>query len=153
MNIHRTPFTGRSFEYFSEDGFLSGQMGAAEVRGARSKGMITYIKHFAINDQDTNRKGLATFAPEQAVRELYLTPFEISVKEGGSNAVMTSHNRFGAIWAAGSENLNVNVLRNEWGFQGTVLTDNNEEHGFMDIEVAIAAVTPVLPDHPDEAKW
>ena len=123
MNIHRTPFTGRSFEYFSEDGFLSGQMGAAEVRGARSKGMITYIKHFAINDQDTNRKGLATFAPEQAVRELYLTPFEISVKEGGSNAVMTSHNRFGAIWAAGSENLNVNVLRNEWGFVGHIVTD------------------------------
>ena len=123
MNIHRTPFTGRSFEYFSEDGFLSGQMGAAEVRGARSKGMITYIKHFAINDQDTNRKGLATFANEQAIREIYLTPFEISVKEGGSNAVMTSHNRFGAIWAAGSSNLNVNVLRNEWGFVGHIVTD------------------------------
>ncbi len=123
MNIHRTPFTGRSFEYFSEDGFLSGKMGAAMVRGARSKGMMTYIKHFAINDQDTNRKGLATFASEQSIREIYLTPFEISVKEGGSNAVMTSHNRIGAIWAAGSENLNVNVLRDEWGFVGHVVTD------------------------------
>lgn len=123
MNIHRTPFTGRSFEYFSEDGFLSGQMGAVEVRGATSKGMMTYIKHFAVNDQDTNRKGLATFASEQSIREIYLTPFEISVKEGGSNAVMTSHNRLGAIWAAGSENLNVNVLRKEWGFVGHVVSD------------------------------
>ena len=123
MNIHRTPFTGRSFEYFSEDGFLSGMIGAAEVRGAVSKGMMTYIKHFAVNDQDTNRKGLATFAPEQAIREIYLTPFEYSVKVGGSNAVMTSHNRLGAIWAAGSENLNVNVLRDEWGFVGHIVSD------------------------------
>lgn len=123
MNTHRTPFTGRSFEYFSEDGFLAGRIGAAEVRGAKSMGMFTYIKHFAINDQDTNRKGLATFFSEQAAREIYLVPFEISVKEGGSNAVMTSHNRIGAIWAAGSANLNINVLRTEWGFVGHCVSD------------------------------
>lgn len=123
MNTHRTPFVGRSFEYFSEDGFIGGKIAAAEVRGARSMGMYTYCKHFALNDQDTNRKGLATFANEQSIREIYLTPFEFAVKEGGSNAIMTSHNRIGTEWAAADEGLNIKVLREEWGFVGHVITD------------------------------
>lgn len=123
MNTHRTPFVGRSFEYFSEDGFVGGKIAAAEVRGARSMGMYTYCKHFALNDQDTNRKGLATFANEQSIREIYLTPFEFAVKEGKSNAIMTSHNRIGTEWAAADEGLNIKVLRDEWGFVGHVITD------------------------------
>ena len=89
MNTHRTPYTGRNFEYFSEDGFLAGQMGAAEVQGVQSKGIFCYIKHFALNDQETNRKGVATFSTSSAIREIYLTPFENSVRSGGAKAVMT----------------------------------------------------------------
>ena len=88
MNTHRTPYSGRNFEYYSEDGFLAGAMGAAEVSGVQEKGVFCYIKHFAINDQETNRKGVATFSNEQAIREIYLTPFEYSVRFGGARAVM-----------------------------------------------------------------
>ena len=122
-NLHRTPFTGRSFEYFSEDPYLSGRMASAEIKGAKSKGRITYAKHLALNDQDTNRKGLATFANEQTVREIYLKPFELAFKVGGTNAYRESHNRLGATWVGGSSNLLINVLRTEWGFNGFVLTD------------------------------
>lgn len=123
MNMHRTPFTGRSFEYFSEDPYLSGMIASAEISGARSKGLITYSKHLALNDQDTNRKGLATFANEQSIREIYLKPFELAYKVGGTNAFMESHNRIGATWVGGSSNLLEDVLRGEWGFDGYVLTD------------------------------
>ena len=123
MNMHRTPFTGRSFEYFSEDPYLSGMIASAEIKGARSKGMITYSKHLALNDQDTNRKGLATFANEQTIREIYLKPFELAFKVGKTNAYMESHNRLGATWIGGSSSLLMNVLREEWGFDGFVLTD------------------------------
>lgn len=123
MNIHRTAFTGRTFEYYSEDPYLSGMIGASEVKGAKSKGMMTYIKHFAVNDQDTNRKGLATYANEQSIREIYLRPFELAVRVGGSNAVMTSHNRIGTRWAASHASLLNDVLRGEWGFVGHIVTD------------------------------
>lgn len=123
MNTHRTPYSGRNFEYFSEDGFLSGEMAASEVDGVQSKGVFCYIKHFAINDQETNRKGIATFANEQSIREIYLTAFEHAVREGNAHAVMTSHNRIGATWAAGCSNLINSVLRAEWGFVGHVVTD------------------------------
>ncbi|MTR07196.1 glycosyl hydrolase, partial [Pseudoflavonifractor sp. BIOML-A15] len=123
MNTHRTPYSGRNFEYYSEDGFLAGAMGAAEVSGVQEKGVFCYIKHFAINDQETNRKGVATFSNEQAIREIYLTPFEYSVRFGGARAVMTSHNRIGATWAAGHAVLLNDVLRGEWGFVGHVVTD------------------------------
>ena len=139
MNTHRNAFVGRSFEYFSEDGFVAGKIAAAEVRGARSMGMFTYCKHFALNDQDTNRKGLSTFASEQAIREIYLTPFEFAVKEGGSNAMMTSHNRIGAKWAASHEGLNIEVLRNEWGFKGHVVTDYAGTPGFQNSVLAVTA--------------
>lgn len=123
MNTHRTPYSGRNFEYYSEDSFLSGRMGAAEVAGVQEKGVFCYIKHFALNDQETNRKGVATFANEQSIREIYLTPFETSVRLGSARAVMTSHNRIGATWAAGHSVLLNDVLRSEWGFVGHVVTD------------------------------
>lgn len=123
MNIHRTPFSGRNFEYYSEDGFLSGKLGAAVVQGSASKGVYSYIKHFALNDQETNRKNISVWSNEQAIREIYLKPFELSVKEGKATAVMSSFSRLGATWAGGSSALLKNVLRSEWGFQGVVITD------------------------------
>ena len=127
MNIHRSPFGGRNWEYYSEDGFLSGEMGAAVVQGAMSKGTYTYLKHFALNDQETNRDsdGLITWASEQVMRELYFRPFELSVKKGGSTAIMSSFNRIGTTWAGGSYELLTEVLRGEWGFRGMVITDYN----------------------------
>lgn len=139
-NIHRTPFLGRNFEYYSEDGYLSGVMAAHVVGAAEENGMYCYIKHFVLNERETWRHyGLCTWVNEQAFREIYLVPFEQAVKDGNSTAVMTSYNNIGTTWAGASEALLTNVLRNEWGFQGTALTDNNEEHGFMDIEKAVLA--------------
>lgn len=123
MNIHRAPFSGRNYDYYSEDAVLSGKMGAGEVRGASSKGMYTFIKHFAVNDQETKRSSLSTWVQEQAMREIYLKPFEIAVKEGGSTGVMASMNRIGYRYARGSYALLTTVLRDEWGFRGAVITD------------------------------
>ena len=123
MNIHRTAFSGRNFEYYSEDGFLSGKLGAAECRGFQEKGGIVTIKHFALNDQETNRTGGAMFANEQSVREVYLKGFELSVREGKANGVMTSMNRFGARWSGGHKGLMTDTLRGEWGFEGFAVTD------------------------------
>ncbi len=125
MNIHRTAFSGRNFEYYSEDSFLSGQFGAATVAGARSKGVITFVKHFALNDQETNRTRIATFSNEQAVREIYLAAFEPSLSddETGSLGVMLSMNRVGTCWSGDHKGLTTNVLRDEWGFDGVVITD------------------------------
>ncbi|MDR2741414.1 MAG: glycoside hydrolase family 3 C-terminal domain-containing protein [Treponema sp.] len=128
MNTHRSPFGGRNFEYYSEDGVLGGEIAAGVVSGSVSKGMITYIKHFALNDQEKNRgedNGLMTWANEQAIREIYLRPFEIAVKKGGATAVMSSFNRIGVTWAGGSRALLTEVLRDEWGFRGSVITDFN----------------------------
>lgn len=139
-NTHRNPFTGRNFEYYSEDGYLAGSMAANVVKAATSNGLYCYIKHFALNERETWRHyGLCTWASEQSMRELYLVPFEMAVKEGGTTAIMSSYNNLGTTWAGASTALLTNVLRNEWGFVGTVLTDNNEEHGFMDIEQAVLA--------------
>ena len=115
-------------------------MSAATVGAAEKNGMYCYIKHFALNERETWRHyGLCTWADEQAMREIYFMPFEKAVKEGGSTAVMSSYNNIGTTWAGASTALLTNVLRNEWGFIGTVITDNNEEHGFMDIEKAVLA--------------
>lgn len=122
-NIHRTPYAGRNFEYYSEDGFLSGTMAGAEVKGERSKGMITYIKHFVANDQETNRTGVSTFCNEQALREIYLRGFEYSFTVGGSNAVMGSFNRIGCTWSGAHKGLMTGLLVDEWGFNGIVDTD------------------------------
>lgn len=129
MNLHRTPFGGRCFEYFSEDPVLSGIMGAAICDGAVSKGMITYIKHFALNDQDTNRNSVSTWANEQSIRELYLAPFEITIKTSDCNGLMSSYNNIGYRDAKGSYALLTTVLRNEWGFSGIVLTDLATDSG------------------------
>lgn len=126
-NIHRSPFGGRNFEYFSEDGIFSGKMAAAEIRGAKSRGVYCFIKHFALNDQETHRSsnGSCSWVTEQAMREIYLKPFEIAVKEGGATAVMSSFNRIGAKWTGGDYRLLTEILRNEWGFKGMVITDFN----------------------------
>lgn len=128
MNIHRSPFSGRNFEYYSEDGLLSGKIGAAVVRGCAEKGVYCYVKHFALNDQETHRNsnGLLTWSNEQAMREVYLRPFEIAVKEGKTTAIMSSYNRIGTIWAGGNRQLLTDVLRNEWGFTGMVISDYAE---------------------------
>lgn len=123
MNIHRTPYSGRNFEYYSEDGFLSGEMGASTVEGAQSKGAMVTIKHFALNDQETNRMGVNIFANEQSIRDLYLKAFEPAVESADAHGVMASMNRIGNTWTGGHKGLMTNVLRNEWGFEGFVVTD------------------------------
>ena len=125
MNIHRSPFSGRNTEYYSEDPFISGKFAAQVVKGVQEKGVYANIKHFAVNDQETNRssRGLATWLDEQCMREIYLRPFEIAVKEGKTHGLMTSFNRIGYEWAGGSYRLVTKILRNEWGFQGSVICD------------------------------
>ncbi|WP_062528922.1 glycoside hydrolase family 3 N-terminal domain-containing protein [Demequina rhizosphaerae] len=124
MNLHRSALGGRDFEYFSEDPLLSGKMGAGMIAGAEENGLPTTMKHFALNEQEANaRSGVNVFASEQAMRELYLAPFEISVKEGGASGAMSSFINIGGKWAGGNEELLVDVLRGEWGFEGFVSTD------------------------------
>ena len=138
MNIHRSSFAGRNFEYYSEDGLLSGKMAANAVIGAARHGVYAYIKHFAMNDQETNRTNmLCTWSNEQAMREIYLKPFEIAVKQGGAHAVMSSFNYIGYRWAGANPNLLVDVLRNEWGFKGFVLTDYFGVYGYMNSDISI----------------
>ena len=138
MNIHRSAFAGRNFEYYSEDGLLSGKMAANAIIGANEYGVYAYMKHFALNDQESNRLSmLCTWSNEQAIREIYLKPFELAVKEGGTGAVMSSFNYIGTHWAGGSSALLQTVLRDEWGFQGFVLTDYFGVYGYMNSDQAI----------------
>ena len=123
LNIHRTPFSGRNFEYYSEDPVLNGKLGAAMTRGCNSRGVYCYPKHFALNDQETNRSGVCVWSNEQAMREIYLKAFEIVVKEGNNHGLMSSYNRIGTVWSGGCKELLTNVLRGEWGFEGAVATD------------------------------
>lgn len=123
VNIHRSPYSGRNFEYFSEDGLLSGMIGAAEMRGVRTKGVIAYMKHFALNDQETNRYGGAIFANEQAIREVFLKGFEYTARNSDAVAAMASMNRMGPRWTGAHAGLIRATLREEWGFQGMVITD------------------------------
>ena len=138
MNTHRTAFGARNYEYFSEDGVLSGNMGAKAVEGARNYGVYSYIKHFAL--YEGNAKMVSVWSNEQAIREIYLKPFEISVKQGGANAVMVSWSFLGDKWTGESSNLMKTVLRDEWGFRGMALTDffRNNGHGFMNADAALA---------------
>ncbi|MDR1513203.1 MAG: fibronectin type III-like domain-contianing protein, partial [Propionibacteriaceae bacterium] len=161
VNLHRSPFGGRNFEYYSEDPLLSGSLGRAVAGGAATKGVYACFKHFALNEQETNRvnNGVATWATEQAVRELYLRPFELAVKHVsmkvpniknergswgestvGATAIMSSFNRIGAVWAGGSEALMTNVLRGEWGFEGFAVSDFNL-YPYMNANQSIAAGT------------
>ena len=138
MNTHRTAFGARNYEYFSEDGVLAGNMGAKAVEGARKYGVYSYIKHFAL--YEGNAKMVSVWSNEQAIREIYLKPFEISVKQGGANAVMVSWSFLGDKWTGESSNLMKTVLRDEWGFRGMALTDffRNNGHGFMNADAALA---------------
>ena len=123
VNLHRSPFSGRNTEYYSEDPFISGKFAAQVVRGVQEKGMYANVKHFALNDQETHRNGICTWCDEQAIRELYLRPFETAVKEGKTLGVMSSFNRIGTEWTGGSYRLLTKILRNEWGFKGSVICD------------------------------
>ena len=132
MNIHRSAFAGRNFEYYSEDGVLSGAMAANAIMGSQEQGVYAFMKHFALNDQETNRCGmLCTWSNEQAIREIYLKPFEISVKDADCHAVMSSFNYIGTRWTGGCKELLQNVLRGEWGFLGFVETDYFGVYGYM----------------------
>lgn len=164
VNIHRSPFAGRNFEYYSEDPVLSGKIGIACVEGTTSKGITTYVKHFALNDQESNRNknGVATWSNEQAMREIYLKAFEIIVKDaknsikyfaddkgilstkeiGATTAIMSSFNRVGGVWAGGSVPLMQNVLRDEWGFKGSVISDFNL-YKHMNVNQGLAAGTDI----------
>ncbi len=122
-NIHRSNFSGRNFEYYSEDGVLSGLMLDAELKGLSSKGIITFAKHFLLNDQERNRYGVATWANEQTIRENYLRAFEYSVTNDSTIGLMSSFNRIGCKWSGAHKGLLTNVLRNEWGYKGVIETD------------------------------
>ena len=123
MNTHRTPYGGRNGEYYSEDGFLAGTIGAAQVKAQQAEGVYCLIKHFALNETDQGRGGMYTWTTEQAAREIYLVPFELSIKDGGASGVMSSYNRIGPMETCTSRGLNYHILRQEWGFIGTVATD------------------------------
>ena len=163
LNIHRTPFAGRNFEYFSEDSFISGELATYAIQGAGSMGMYSYIKHFALNDQENFRLGVATFANEQTIREIYLKPFQMAIENSGTattkyyeynettgeytaktaqtpiaTAVMSSFNRIGYTWAGGDYRLLTQILREEWGFNGAVLTDYFNG-GYMDVDQFLRA--------------
>ena len=144
MNTHRTAFGARNYEYFSEDGVLAGNMGVKAVEGARNYGVYSYIKHFAL--YEGNAKMVSVWSNEQAIREIYLKPFEISVKQGGANAVMVSWSFLGDKWTGESSNLMNTVLRDEWGFRGMALTDffRNNGHGFMNADAALANGVDVM---------
>ncbi len=147
VNIHRSPYDGRNFEYFSEDPLLSGKISAKVVYGAAEYGLYCYVKHFAANETETDRasNGLFTWLNEQALREIYLVPFELSVKEGGTTAIMSSFNRIGDKWAGNNYQLLTTVLRNEWGFHGTVITDYYMSmQAFMNPQWSIVAGNDLL---------
>ena len=136
--IHRTPYGGRNFEYYSEDGFISGRIAAAEIRGVQSKGMYAYLKHLVLNDQEDRRYGIATFCEEQALREIYCTPFEMSVREADAHGIMAAFCSIGGVWCGANEDLLQDVLRGEWGFQGIVVTDYaTANDGYMWIDMGL----------------
>ena len=158
MNTHRNAFAGRNYEYFSEDGLLAGKIAAREVSGAMKNGSYSYLKHFALNDKEDGRNGIATWANEQAIREIYLKPFEITVKEaktdinyydencklqtktiGAATGIMSAYNRIGCTWTGARLGLMTNILRNEWGFHGAVLTDYFGGSAYMDPDSGIRA--------------
>ena len=146
-NTHRTPYAGRNFEYFSEDGFISGKLCEAEVHGAMEKGTIPYLKHFFLNDQETNRIGVCTFSNEQAIREIYLRSFQYAFETTGENdkacsGVMGAFNRLGMIWSGHYTNLWKNVMEKEFGFLGSVTTDFGQKQGsLMEPQLAYEAGT------------
>lgn len=141
MNMHRSPFNGRNYEYYSEDAFLSGIMCGNTVKGAKESGIYCYIKHFICNDGESYiyRDSVYTWMSEQALREVYLEPFRIVVENYGATGLMSSYNRIGAVWSGGSIALLTGVLRDEWGFRGAVITDFSDHHQYMNGDQMIRA--------------
>lgn len=137
-NIHRTPYSGRNFEYYSEDGWLAGAICAVEVKAIQSKGIYVFTKHFALNDQEEGRYGISTWSNEQAIREIYLEGFEGSVK-GGGLGVMSSFNRIGVVWAGAHYGLMTGILRDEWGMKGAAITDCSVSAKYMDYRLGVLA--------------
>ena len=138
-NLHRTPLGGRNYEYYSEDPLVSGQMAAETIAGSKETGTFCYLKHLVANEQDSYRDSLYTWMTEQALRELYLEPFRIAVQEGGATGIMTAYNRLGGIWAGGCQALLTDVLRGEWGFRGSVITDYSDHHVYMNADQMLRA--------------
>ena len=139
MNTHRSPYSGRNFEYYSEDGFLGGKIAAAETRGIQSKGVYVYLKHFAFNDQETHCRCMAIFGNEQSLREIYLEPFEHAVIDGEAYNVMNSFSRVGVVWTGAHEGLMTNILRKEWGMRGFALTDFSSTGKTYDVKLGVLA--------------
>ena len=151
MNVKRNPLCGRNFEYFSEDPYLAGKMAAGYVRGIQSNGISACVKHFACNNQEENRMTLDSVLDERTFRELYLTAFEIAVKEGKTKSIMSSYNLINGVYANENKHLLVDILRNEWGFDGLVVTDwggNND--GVLSLECGNQLEMPGGPDRPEE---
>ena len=142
-NIHRTPYSGRNFEYYSEDAFLSGNICAAEVEGIQSKGIYVYLKHYAFNDAETNRAGVCTWFNEQTAREIYLKPFQTAIVKGGAWNVMNAFNREGAIWSGANKALQTTILRDEWGMRGMSITDFSGMNSYMDVCDGLLAGTDI----------
>ena len=159
-NIHRTPYGGRNFEYYSEDGFLSGMMSAYEVKAIQDKGVHVVMKHFALNDCEQDRIGLGVWVNEQAAREVYLKAFQAPVEVGNANGVMIAYTRWGAVWSGGNYGLVTGILRNEWGCDGMVITDNvltqyvNGPDGVMAgvsiYDAMMSFVTDTLPKYKND---
>lgn len=146
VNIHRNVLNGRNFEYYSEDPYISGIMCAYTVYGCKENGVYCWIKHFALNENETGRTHMYQFCTEQALREIYLRPYEIAVKEGGANAIMTAYGRVGTVRASGSSALNTAVLRGEWGFKGAVITDYYNAGVVHDADECIRAGNDLMLD-------
>ncbi len=138
-NIHRTPVGGRNWEYYSEDPFISGTILASAVKGLNKGGRYCYIKHFCLNESETNKVEGFTFTTEQALREIYLKPFQIAIEQGGALGIMTSFNRIGAVYSGGSEAAITGVVRGEWGFRGSIITDWANTNGYMSIDHQLRA--------------
>jgi beta-glucosidase len=160
-NIHRTPYCGRNFEYYSEDGFLSGKMSQYEVAAIQAKGVHVVMKHFALNDCEQDRIGLGVWINEQAAREIYLKAFQAPIEEGNGNGVMVAYTRWGCIWSGGNKGLLTGILAGEWGSNGLQITDNvlntyvNGPDGLMAgvtiFDAMMPYVTNALPDYEDDA--
>lgn len=144
LDIHRTPYGGRNSQYYSEDAFISGMVSAAETRGLQEKGAYAMSKHYLLNDQETNRHGISTWANEQTIREVYLPAFEYAAEKGGLVSVMTSFNRLGMVWAGQDSNAQINVLRNEFGMWGSFITDMYEADYMDGVDGVIYGTTKFL---------